>query len=90
MPRYEAQAEFRRRDRDAPWVLAGVWVDTISFYPSEPGVDPVRRRLAAPGLVGWIELLPIIAADESSAAAAALEAAREGWPRAVKRTVPHP
>ncbi len=90
MPGYAARAEFRRRDRDSRWVLAGVWIDTVSFYPAEPGVDPVRSRLSAPGLVGWIELLPIIAPDEPTAGLAALHAARVGWPKAVDRNVPHP
>ena len=89
MRKYEARAEFRRLHGSAPWVLAGAWIGN-QFYPAQPGVDPVRRRLPAPGLVAWVDLPAVIAASRAEAAERALQVAREGWPKAAKPTVPHP
>ena len=89
MRRYQARAEFRRLDRGAGWVFAGVWV-AHRFYPAQPGVDPVRRRLPSVGLLGWIDLPPIIATSAQEAGAIALEMAREAWPKASKSSVPYP
>jgi hypothetical protein len=86
--RFLAAAEFRRRDRTAPWVLAGVWLDQTRFQPARPGVEPVTRRLPDTGLLGWSEPFPIIAPDEDAAAQAALAAARGRWPEADRRSVP--
>jgi hypothetical protein len=88
MPIYHARAEFRRRDRAAPWVLAGVVIDD-ELWPARDGVEPVRSRLPEAGLVGWSEIeSPIIAGDASSAAAVALEVARDSWPDADRSLVP--
>jgi len=86
--RYRANAEFRRARRDAPWVLAGVWVDHVDFYPAGPGVEPIRRRLPETGLLGWSELPPIIASGAEAAGEAALTTARQAWPTRVRRSVP--
>ena len=87
--KFHARAEFRRQDRSASWILAGVWI-AHRFYPAQPGVDPVRRRLPSTGLVGWTELPAIIAATSEEAATIALGMARETWPKAAKETVPYP
>ncbi|HEV8488407.1 MAG TPA: hypothetical protein VGQ58_01325 [Candidatus Limnocylindrales bacterium] len=89
MPRYSARAEFRRLDRDSSWVLAGVVIGH-RFWPSEPGVERVRGRLVAAGLLGWTDLpTPIVARDADAAAEAALELARAGWPDRRRARVPH-
>ncbi|HEY7591249.1 MAG TPA: hypothetical protein VH723_09660 [Candidatus Limnocylindrales bacterium] len=89
MPRYQARAEFRRLDRDRPWVLAGVVIQQ-RFWPVAPGVERVRGRLVANGLLGWIDLpTPILAPDIDTAAATALEMARAEWPKRVRTRVPH-
>jgi hypothetical protein len=87
--RYDPRAEFRRADREADWVLAGVWISDV-FYPAVPGVEPVRRRLPAPGLVGWVDLDTVLAASADEAAARSLELAAGRWPRARRSTVPYP
>ena len=87
MPRFEGRAEFRRRDRDAPWVLAGVWVEE-RFAPADEGVDPMRARLPQPGLVGWIDLPPFLAPDVGEAGRVGLQLARDTWPRANRSPVP--
>jgi hypothetical protein len=90
MSRHRARAEFRRRERGAPWVIAGVWVDGLVFVPAAPGVEPVRWRLPEAGLVGWADLPPIVAVDQARAAEAALESARGIWPERDRGEVPHP
>jgi len=45
MEHHQARAEFRRASRDAPWVLAGVWVDHVAFLPVRPGIEPIAHRL---------------------------------------------
>jgi hypothetical protein len=88
MPHFHGRAEFRRRDRRAPWVLAGVIVDDV-FRPAVDGVEALRQRLPEAGLVGWAELpTPIVAADDVAAAAIALEVARAAWPERVRAVVP--
>jgi hypothetical protein len=88
VPHFHARAEFRRRDRRAPWVLAGVIVDGV-FHPALDGVEPLRQRLPEAGLVGWAELsVPVIAVDEAAAAGIALEVARAAWPARVRSRVP--
>jgi hypothetical protein len=85
---YLARAEFRRRHRNAPWVLAGVLVEGV-FWPAQPGVEPIRRRLPETGLLGWADLpAPIIAGDTSTAAAVALQIAVAAWPSRARRAVP--
>jgi hypothetical protein len=86
--RYRANAEFRRASRTAPWVLAGVWIDHVDFHPARPGVEPIARRLPETGLLGWVELPPLVAPGPEAAGTAALEAARHGWPDRVRATVP--
>lgn len=88
MPVYRARAEFRRRTRALPWVLAGVIV-ADRFFPAEPGVEPIRGRLPEAGLVGWAPIgEPILAPDRRAAAATALELASGRWPARVGRDVP--
>jgi hypothetical protein len=85
---WTARAEFRRRDRNATWILAGVLVGG-EFWPARAGVERVRQRLPDAGLLGWADLPnPIIAPDAGSAAAAALEIAAARWPSRVGRPVP--
>jgi hypothetical protein len=86
--RYRANAEFRRAGRQAPWILAGVWIDHVVFHPAEPGVEPIARRLPETGLLGWVPLPPVVAADPHAAGAAALNAARRAWPGRVRAKVP--
>lgn len=89
MQRFRVRAEFRRLDAGSPWVLAGVIV-RHGFWPAEPGVEEVRRRLPAPGLVGWADLpSPVLAPDAETAAGIGLAAARAAWPERVRRRVPH-
>ncbi|HYU51245.1 MAG TPA: hypothetical protein VEO91_15080 [Candidatus Limnocylindria bacterium] len=88
--RYRANAEFRRADRGAPWVLAGVWIDHVDFHPASPGVEPIARRLPETGLLGWVELPPLVAPGRQAAGAAALEVARHAWPGRVRAKVPFP
>jgi hypothetical protein len=79
--RFHARVEFRRDDPAAAWVLAGVVIGG-RFWPARDGVEPIRGRLRATGLVGWADLpTPIVAPDEAGAAEVALEAARARWPR---------
>lgn len=79
MPRYRGRAEFRRSSTSSRWVLAGVRL-ADRFWPAEPGVEPVRRRLA-PGLLGWADLpSPILAPDIETAAETALVVAADVWP----------
>jgi hypothetical protein len=79
--RFEARAEFRRRDRSAPWRLAGVVIDH-HFWPAGPGLEPARERRREPGLVAWADVsTPIVASDEAAAAEIALDVARTTWPR---------
>jgi hypothetical protein len=88
MPRYVARAEFRREDRSAPWVLAGV-VIAHRFWGADIGVEPISRRLPVTGLVAWTTIpTPIVAADEAVAADAALSVARATWPARDRRPVP--
>jgi len=88
VPPFHVRAEFRRHDRAAPWVLAGVVVDG-GFHPVRPGVERLRMRLPEPGLVGWSDLpTAIVAADPATAAAAALDVARAAWPGRVRDLVP--
>ena len=87
MRKYEVRAEFRRTDHASPWVLAGVWV-AHDFYPAEPGVEPIRRRLPAPGLIGWTQLDPVLAASASQAASISLDLAAGRWPKR-RAPVPH-
>ncbi len=90
MQRYAARAEFRRLNRDAPWVIAGVWVRT-RFFPAVPGVEPVRARLPDAGLVGWTALpSPVLAPGIVEAGSAALEVARAMWPKRDRRSIPYP
>jgi hypothetical protein len=85
---FTARAEFRRRDRNAPWILAGVLVGG-EFWPARPGVERIRQRLPDAGLLGWADLpSPLIAPDAESAAAAALEVAAAAWPARAGRPVP--
>ena len=85
---YAARAEFRRRDRAAPWVIAGVVVDG-RFWPANDGVEPVRGRLPDAGLLGWSELPgPVVATDAATAARVALQLARAAWPARAGRRVP--
>jgi hypothetical protein len=86
--RYQANAEFRRAGRGAPWVLAGVWIDHVDFHPARPGVEPIARRLPETGLLGWAELPTLVAAGPEAAGAAALSAARHAWPDRVRASVP--
>jgi hypothetical protein len=86
--RYRANAEFRRADRDTPWILAGVWIDHVAFHPARPGVEPIARRLPETGLLGWAELPPLVAPSALAAGAAALEIARRAWPGRVRAKVP--
>jgi hypothetical protein len=88
LERHEARAEFRRSDRNHSWVLAGVWIDLVSFHPATAGVEPIRRRLPESGLVGWIGLPVVIAPSVGAAGEAALAAARQGWPGRVRPDVP--
>ena len=88
MEHHEARAEFRRSDRNHSWVLAGVWIDRVSFHPARAGVEPIRRRLPEPGLLGWIDLPVVIAPTVVAAGEAALEVARRGWPARVRPDVP--
>ena len=87
--RFHARAEFRRADRAADWVLAGVWVEHVRFVPARPGVEPVIRRLPEGGLLGWAELPTILAPDERSAGDIALDVARSTWPDRSRRSVPY-
>jgi hypothetical protein len=87
--RFNVRAEFRRLDRDSAWVVAGVWVAN-EFYPAAPGVEPVRRRLPDAGLVGWVELDPVLARSPEHAASVALELASGRWPKARRAAIPHP
>ncbi len=86
--RYRANAEFRRADREAPWILAGVWIDHVAFHPARPGVEPIARRLPQSGLLGWAELPPLVAPNAEAAGAAALNVARQAWPGRVRSAVP--
>jgi hypothetical protein len=86
--RYRANAEFRRASRAAPWVLAGVWIDHVEFHPARPDVEPIARRLPETGLLGWVELPPIVAPGREAAGVAALNVARQAWPGRVRRAVP--
>jgi hypothetical protein len=86
--RYRANAEFRRADRQAPWVLAGVWIDHVAFHAARPGVEPIARRLPDTGLLGWAELPPLLAPDPEAAGVAALDVARQAWPGRVRSRVP--
>lgn len=88
LERHEARAEFRRFDRNHPWVLAGVWIDSVSFHPATTGVEPIRRRLPESGLVGWIGLPVVIAPTVGAAGEAALGVARQGWPARARPDVP--
>ena len=85
---HQARAEFRRESRDAPWVLAGVWVDHVAFQPVRPGVEPIARRLPETGLLGWLDLPTIIAPSIQAAGEAALQVARQTFPGMVRRGVP--
>jgi hypothetical protein len=85
---HEARAEFRRFDRNHSWVLAGVWIDGVSFHPATAGVEPIRRRLPESGLIGWIDLPVVIALTDGAAGEAALDVARRGWPARVRSVVP--
>ncbi len=89
MPRYVVWAEFRRRDREAPWVIAGVTIES-EFWPAIDGVEAVRERLPLPGLVGWARLpTPVVAPDVGVAAQVGLDVARARWPERVRATVPY-
>jgi hypothetical protein len=89
MPHFHARAEFRRRGRRAPWVLAGVVIEG-DLWPAVDGVEPLRQRLPEAGLVGWADLpTPILAVDVAAAAAIALEVARTAWPARVRPVVPY-
>ena len=88
MEHHRARAEFRRANRDAPWVLAGVWIDHVAFQPAVAGVEPISGRLPETGLLGWFDLPTVIAPDARAAGDAALQAARDSFPATVRRTVP--
>ncbi len=88
MPVFRARAEFRRRDRAARWVLAGIVIDG-DLWPARDGVEPIRGRLPESGLVGWSDIeSPIVARDVSTAAAVALDVARATWPDTDRHDVP--
>jgi hypothetical protein len=89
MRKFDVRAEFRRDERAAAWVLAGVWVADV-FHPAEPGVDPIRRRLPGPGLIGWVELDPVLASSAEHAAEIGLDVAAGRWPKARRSRVPYP
>jgi hypothetical protein len=83
--RFEARAEFRRADPLASWSLAGVVIDH-RFWPAQPGLEAFRGRRREPGLLAWADLpTPIVAADEDTAAAIALDVARRTWPKPTRR-----
>jgi hypothetical protein len=86
--RFGPRAEFRRKDRAAPWILAGVWIRD-EFYPAAPGVEPVRGRLPGPGLVGWVDLGLVLARSPEQAAEISLQLAAGRWPGSHRDTVPH-
>ena len=89
MPHYHARVEFRRRERGAPWVLAGVIVEG-RFSPAVDGVEPLRQRLPTAGLVGWADLpVPVVARDVHAAAEVALDVARARWPARARAVVPY-
>jgi hypothetical protein len=89
VPGYVVWAEFRRRDREAPWVIAGVTIEH-EFWPAVDGVEAVSERLPAPGLVGWARLpTPVVAPDVRVAAQVGLDVARVRWPARVRATVPY-
>jgi hypothetical protein len=80
VPRYAARAEFRRRDRGARWVLAGIRIDGV-FHPAADGIEPIRGRLPDTGLLAWADLpTAILAPDEATAASVALDVAAHTWP----------
>ena len=88
MRQYRARVEFRRPHLTAGWVLAGVFIDHV-FFPARFGVERLRGRLAGPGLAGWTDLPePILAADATSAAAIALDVARQRWPKRDRDRIP--
>jgi hypothetical protein len=87
MPIYRGRAEFRRADRGAPWVLAGVVIDH-RLWPAADGVQPIRGRLPDAGLVGWADLDAVIAPDAPTAAKSALDVARGTWPQRARDRVP--
>lgn len=88
MRQYRARVEFRRRDLNAGWVLAGVFIDH-RFWPARFGVERLRGRLAGPGLAGWTDLPePIVAPDIETAAEVALDVARHRWPGRDRDTIP--
>jgi hypothetical protein len=86
--RFEPRAEFRRANREAEWVLAGIWLSDV-FYPAAPGVEPVRRRMP-PGVLGWVQLDTVIAQSAEEAARRSLELAASRWPRSNRSSVPYP
>ena len=88
MERHQARAEFRRESRDSPWILAGVWVDHVAFQGISPGVEPLTGRLPGTGLLAWFDLPTVIAPDARSAGEAALQIARQAFPRMVRARVP--
>jgi hypothetical protein len=89
MRRYRARAEFRRRTRDARWVLAGVSIGA-RFLPARDDVEQIRARLPEHGLLAWTDLPdPILAASVEQAMTIALEVARARWPRYQDGPVPH-
>jgi hypothetical protein len=80
VPRYAARAEFRRRDRGARWVLAGVRIDGV-FHPAADGIEPIRGRLPDSGLLAWADIpTAILAPDAATAATVALQVAAQTWP----------
>jgi hypothetical protein len=88
MPRYSARVEFRRANVESEWVLAGI-VMAGRFWPAQPGVGRVRRRLPAVGLLGWSDLpSPVVAPTIDDAATIALDVARATWPGRAKDEVP--
>ncbi len=90
MRRFQARAEFRRRTRGSPWVLAGVSIGT-RFLPARDGVERIRARLPEPGLVAWTDLPdPILATSVDQALAIALDVATGRWPRYGRGAVPFP
>lgn len=90
MPRFRARAEFRRRTRGAPWVLAGVSI-AGRFLPARDGIEQVRGRLPEPGLVAWLDLPePVLAGEVDGALVVALQVARARWPDTDVEAVPFP
>jgi hypothetical protein len=60
-----------------------------TFWPAQPGVDRVRRRLPEGGLLGWADVpARVIAVDAGAAAEVALAVCAAVWPERIARPVP--